>query len=48
MTSGAVQDKVIAELKGYEFELIASNLTKDRKSSSWLPSRPSNLANDQG
>jgi uncharacterized membrane protein len=28
MTTGAVQDKVIAELKGYEFELIASNLTK--------------------
>ncbi len=31
MTSGAVQDKVIAELKGYEFELIASNLTKEQE-----------------
>lgn len=31
MTSDAVQDKVIAELKGYEFELIASNLTKEQE-----------------
>jgi uncharacterized membrane protein len=31
MTSGAVVDKVIAELKGYEFELIASNLTKEQE-----------------
>jgi len=31
MTSGAVQDKVIAELKGFEFELIASNLTKEQE-----------------
>jgi uncharacterized membrane protein len=26
-----VQDKVAAELKGYEFELIASNLTKEQE-----------------
>jgi len=31
MTSDAVQDKVIEELKGYEFELIASNLTKEQE-----------------
>ncbi len=31
MTSDAVQDKVIAELKGNEFELIASNLTKEQE-----------------
>jgi uncharacterized membrane protein len=31
MTEGAVVDKVTAELKGYEFELIASNLTKDQE-----------------
>jgi uncharacterized membrane protein len=31
MTTGAVQDKVIAELKGYDFELIASNLTKEQE-----------------
>jgi uncharacterized membrane protein len=31
MTTGAVQDKVLAELKGYEFELIASNLTKEQE-----------------
>jgi len=31
MTSGAVQDKVLAELKGYDFELIASNLTKEQE-----------------
>ena len=31
MTSGAVQDKVIDELKGYDFELIASNLTKEQE-----------------
>jgi uncharacterized membrane protein len=31
MTSDAVQDKVIAELKGYKFELIASNLTKEQE-----------------
>ena len=31
MTSDAVQDKVFEELKGYEFELIASNLTKEQE-----------------
>jgi uncharacterized membrane protein len=31
LTSNAVQDKVIDELKGYEFELIASNLTKEQE-----------------
>ena len=31
MTSAAVQDKVFAELKGYDFELIASNLTKEQE-----------------
>jgi len=31
MTSDAVQDKVIAELKGMQFELIASNLTKEQE-----------------
>jgi uncharacterized membrane protein len=31
MTEGAVVDKVTAELKGYEFELIASNLTKEQE-----------------
>jgi len=31
MTSDAVQDKVVEELKGYEFELIASNLTKEQE-----------------
>ncbi len=31
MTSDAVQDKVIAELKGSDFELIASNLTKEQE-----------------
>ena len=31
MTSDAVQDKVIEQLKGYEFELIASNLTKEQE-----------------
>ena len=31
MTSDAVQDKVIEELKGYKFELIASNLTKEQE-----------------
>lgn len=31
MTSDAVQDKVIDELKGYEFELIASNMTKEQE-----------------
>lgn len=31
MTTGAVQDKVLAELKGFEFELIASNLTKEQE-----------------
>ena len=31
MTAAAVQDKVIAELKGFEFELIASNLTKEQE-----------------
>ncbi len=31
LTSAAVQDKVVAELKGREFELIASNLTKEQE-----------------
>jgi uncharacterized membrane protein len=31
MTSDAVLDKVTAELKGYDFELIASNLTKEQE-----------------
>ena len=31
LTSNVVQDKVIAELKGFEFELIASNLTKEQE-----------------
>jgi uncharacterized membrane protein len=31
MTSDAVQDKVREELKGYDFELIASNLTKEQE-----------------
>ena len=31
MTSDAVQDKVLEELKGYEFELIASNMTKEQE-----------------
>ena len=31
MTEGAVLDKVTAELKGYEFELIASNMTKEQE-----------------
>ena len=31
MTTGAVQDKVLAELKGSEFELISSNLTKEQE-----------------
>jgi len=31
MTSDAVQDKVLEELKGYDFELIASNLTKEQE-----------------
>jgi uncharacterized membrane protein len=31
MTSDAVQDKVIDEFKGSEFELIASNLTKEQE-----------------
>ncbi len=31
MTSDAVQDKVAAELKGIEFELIASNLTIEQE-----------------
>jgi len=31
MTANAVQDKVLGELKGYEFELIASNLTKEQE-----------------
>ena len=30
VTNDAVQDKVIAEPKGYDFELIASNLTKEQ------------------
>ena len=31
MTTGAVQDKVVAELKGTKFELISSNLTKEQE-----------------
>jgi uncharacterized membrane protein len=31
MTSDAVQDKVLEELKGGEFELIASNLSKEQE-----------------
>ena len=31
MTSDAVKDKVLEELKGYDFELIASNLTKEQE-----------------
>jgi uncharacterized membrane protein len=31
MTSGAVKDKVAEQLKGQEFELIASNLTKEQE-----------------
>jgi len=31
MTSDAVQDKVVEELKGVPFELIASNLTKEQE-----------------
>lgn len=31
LTSDAVLDKVTAELKGYEFELIASNMTKEQE-----------------
>jgi uncharacterized membrane protein len=31
MTSDAVQDKVFEELKGTDFELIASNLTKEQE-----------------
>ncbi len=31
MTSDAVQDKVLEELKAYDFELIASNLTKEQE-----------------
>jgi uncharacterized membrane protein len=31
MTSGAVTDKVVGQLKGQEFELIASNLTREQE-----------------
>ncbi len=31
MTSGAVQDKVFQELKGNDFEVIATNLTKEQE-----------------
>jgi uncharacterized membrane protein len=31
LTSDAVQDKVLGELKGFEFELISSNLTKEQE-----------------
>jgi uncharacterized membrane protein len=31
LTSDAVQDKVLDELKGYKFELISSNLTKEQE-----------------
>jgi len=32
LSSDAVQEKVLAELKGLEFELVASNLTKEEES----------------
>jgi len=31
LTSDAVQDKVLDELKGFDFELISSNLTKEQE-----------------
>jgi len=31
LTSNVVQDKVYDELKGFKFELIASNLTKEQE-----------------
>jgi uncharacterized membrane protein len=31
LTSDAVQDKMLDELKGFDFELIASNLTKEQE-----------------
>ena len=31
MTSDAVQDKVFEQLKGLDYELIASNLTKEQE-----------------
>jgi uncharacterized membrane protein len=31
LTSDAVQDKVLGELKGFNFELISSNLTKEQE-----------------
>jgi uncharacterized membrane protein len=31
MTSDAVQDKLTEELKGFKFELIASNLSKEQE-----------------
>jgi uncharacterized membrane protein len=31
LTSDAVQDKVLDELKGFKFELISSNLTKEQE-----------------
>jgi uncharacterized membrane protein len=31
LTSAAVQDKVLAELKAFDFELISSNLTKEQE-----------------
>lgn len=31
LSSNAVEDKVLAELKGFQFELIASNLTKEEE-----------------
>jgi len=31
LTSDAVQDKVLAELKGFKFELVASNLTAEQE-----------------
>ena len=31
LTSDAVQDKVVAELKGIDFELIASNMSKEQE-----------------
>jgi uncharacterized membrane protein len=31
MTSNAVKDKVVEEMKGFEFEIIATNLSKEEE-----------------
>ena len=31
LTGGAILDRVVEELKGFEFELISSNLTKEQE-----------------